>query len=75
MDWREHIHQDPAILCGKPCIKGTRMSVEMVLELLGNGWSVDALAGEYAVTPEQIRAAQAFAAAWMRMDHPTLRTG
>lgn len=63
MDWREHIHQDPAILCGKPCIKGTRMSVEMVLELLGNGWAPDDLAETYRLAPEQIRAAQAFAAA------------
>jgi uncharacterized protein (DUF433 family) len=34
MDWREYIHSDPAILGGKPVIKGTRISVELILEKL-----------------------------------------
>lgn len=39
MNWREHITSDKEILLGKPTIKGTRISVELILELLANGWS------------------------------------
>jgi len=38
-DWRSRIVIDPKILAGKPIIKGTRISVEFVLELLANGWT------------------------------------
>jgi len=36
-DWRNRITLDPDILTGKPVIKGTRISVEHILELLANG--------------------------------------
>ena len=39
MDWREHIHSNPEILFGKPVVKGTRISVDFLLDLLANGWS------------------------------------
>lgn len=39
MDWRSRITLDPEILAGKPVIKGTRISVELILELLANGWT------------------------------------
>ena len=32
MNWQDHIHSDPAILAGKPLIKGTRLSVEFLLD-------------------------------------------
>jgi len=37
MKWEERIAIDPAILSGKPVIKGTRMAVEFVVDLLGRG--------------------------------------
>jgi uncharacterized protein (DUF433 family) len=37
MEWRERIVCDPEILLGKPSIKGTRISVELVLGWLGAG--------------------------------------
>jgi uncharacterized protein (DUF433 family) len=40
-NWEDHIIVDPKILVGKPVIKGTRLSVEFVLGLLANGWSVE----------------------------------
>lgn len=35
---KEHITADPAILAGKPAVKGTRLSVEFILGLLAEGW-------------------------------------
>jgi len=39
MNWRDRIHSDPAILLGKPVIKGTRISVELLLGWLAQGWT------------------------------------
>ncbi len=41
MDYMARIHTVPGILGGKPVIKGTRISVELVLEQLAAGWSID----------------------------------
>jgi len=35
----ERIELNPQILFGKPVIKGTRLAVEFILELLANGWT------------------------------------
>ena len=42
-----HIEANPEILGGKPCIKGTRISVEFVLELIASGGSIDAIVKAY----------------------------
>ena len=39
MDWQDRITVDPKVLVGKPVIKGTRISVEFVVDLLGRGWT------------------------------------
>jgi uncharacterized protein (DUF433 family) len=39
MNWRERIAYDPGVLAGKPVIKGTRLAVEKIVELLAAGWS------------------------------------
>ncbi len=39
MNWQERITIDPAVLVGKPVIKGTRLSVEFIIDLLAQGWS------------------------------------
>jgi uncharacterized protein (DUF433 family) len=46
-DWRERIVIDEEILSGKPVIKGTRISVEFILELLGNGWTYEQVLYNY----------------------------
>jgi len=46
-DWRKRITVDPSILAGKPIIKGTRIAVEFILELLANGWTVDDILRNY----------------------------
>ncbi len=47
MDWRDHIVSDKGILLGKPVIKGTRISVELILELLASGWTEEMLLESY----------------------------
>ena len=46
-DWRSRIAVDPKVLEGKPVIKGTRISVEFILELLANGWTVEDILKNY----------------------------
>jgi len=38
MDWKNRIIIDPKILVGKPIIKGTRLAVEFIVDLLAQGW-------------------------------------
>lgn len=47
MPWQTYITADPAVLTGKPVIKGTRISVDLVLECLGRGWSIDDILAQY----------------------------
>ena len=47
MDWHDRITLDPAVLVGKPCIKGTRMSVEFVVDLLSQGWTTEKILEQY----------------------------
>lgn len=50
------------VLGGKPCIAGTRISVELILEDLSTGSSVADIARAYRLTEAQVRAALAYAA-------------
>lgn len=64
MGWEERITVNPAVRSGKPCIKGTRITVYDVLEYLAGGMSEDKILGDFPdLTREDIRAALAFAAA------------
>ncbi|MEI6842529.1 MAG: DUF433 domain-containing protein [Methanomicrobiales archaeon] len=38
---------DPLVLVGKPVIRGTRISVDLVLELLASGWQESTILNEY----------------------------
>ena len=61
------ISSDTAIMMGKPCIKGTRITVELILRKLGAGRSfADILDAYPRVTEEDLRAALAFAADYMQ---------
>jgi uncharacterized protein (DUF433 family) len=62
MNWEERIVINPSILVGKPIIKGTRISVEFVIGLLGQGWSVEQVLAEYDhLKPEDIQACLSYA--------------
>ena len=57
------IIRDPAVLGGKPIIAGTRISVQLILEKLRDGWTLDDLLSDYPqLTREQVAAALAYAA-------------
>ena len=57
------IISDPAVMMGKPIIAGTRITVELILEKLANGESIEqVLEAHPSLTSEAIRAALDFAA-------------
>lgn len=73
MEWRDRIVCDPGILVGKPTVKGTRLSVELILGWLAQGWTHDTLVEAYPqLTREDVLAALAFAADKMREESYTL---
>ena len=51
----------PGVLGGKPRIDGTRISVELILELLSLEWTIENILEEYDLTREQIFAALSYA--------------
>ncbi len=56
------ISQDPDVLVGKPVIRGTRISVELILRLLGKGHTNEELTKSYRIEREDILACQEYAA-------------
>ena len=59
----ERITIDPAVCHGKPCLRGLRYPVEMILELLSSGMSIEEILADYEdLEREDILAALAFAA-------------
>lgn len=63
IDWRKHIESKPSVLYGKPVIKHTRVPVDLLLEKLSEGHSIESLLKAYPhLKAEQIFAALAFAA-------------
>ena len=62
MKWQERIVLDPNILVGKPIIKGTRLAVEFIIDLLAEGWSETQIFQNYpGLTREDIQACLSYA--------------
>ena len=61
MKWQDYITADPAVVVGKPVIRGTRLAVEFILGLIAQGWPEDEIVRNYRITTEQIRACVAYA--------------
>jgi uncharacterized protein (DUF433 family) len=65
MNWRDRITSDPQVCHGKPCIKGTRIMVSVILDYIAAGETTAEILSQYSnLTSEDIRAAQAYAA-WL----------
>ena len=73
MNWRDFVHSDAKILLGKPVFRGTRISVELVLEELASGASVEeVLEAHPTISREHGRAGLAYAADSIKGDEMVL---
>ncbi len=69
MDWKERITIDPRVLVGKPVVKGTRLAVEFIVDLLAQGWSEAEILRNYpGLTPEDIKACLLYASDILRSE-------
>jgi len=67
MSWQERISIDHTICHGKPCIKGTRIWVSLVLDFLASGDSIESILQEYPnLTQEDLLACIAYSAEIVR---------
>jgi uncharacterized protein (DUF433 family) len=63
MTWQERIVVDPDVLVGKPVVKGTRIAVELVIDLLGRGYTTAQVLEQYDhLTAADVQACLAYAA-------------
>ena len=61
MKWQDKIVSDNKVLLGKPVIKGTRISVEFILDRLANGWTEEDILKNYpTISAEDIQAVFAY---------------
>jgi len=66
-NWKERISIDPNVCHGKPCIKGTRIMVWIIVSCLANGDSIEEILEAYpGLEREDIQAALAYAAEMTR---------
>jgi uncharacterized protein (DUF433 family) len=64
MEWQDRIELRPDVLAGKPVIKGTRLAVEFIVDLLAQGWTEVAIIDNYpGINKDDIRACLAYASA------------
>lgn len=69
MKLRDRIEAKPGVLGGKPVIEGTRISVELILDFLASGTTVEELLKDYPhITREDILACVAYAADTLRSE-------
>ncbi|MCU0866625.1 MAG: DUF433 domain-containing protein [Planctomycetes bacterium] len=69
MNWRERIVADPAVLVGKAVIKNTRISVELVMDLLARGYSPPQVLAQYPhLVADDIQACLGYAAEVLRSE-------
>jgi uncharacterized protein (DUF433 family) len=60
-DWHDRISVDPDILVGRPIIRGTRISVELLMDRLGDGWTMEQILESYPrLTRDDVLAAVRF---------------
>ena len=69
MIWQERIEMTPDVLDGKPVVTGTRIPVELVVELLAQDWSTDEILEQYpALSREDIQACLHYASERLRSE-------
>ena len=71
----DRISVNPNICFGKPCIKGTRIWVSLILDLLANGMTIKEILNEYPqIKEEDIRACIAYGAEMSRKKFVDVQT-
>jgi uncharacterized protein (DUF433 family) len=69
MRWQERITVDAEVLTGKPVIKGTRLAVDFILDLLAQGWSESEIITNYpGLTQDDIRACLHYASSTLKAE-------
>ena len=69
MDWKERIIVDPKILVGKPVVKGTRLAVEFIVDLLAQGWPESEILRNYpGISHEDITACLKYATSILKAE-------
>ena len=69
LDWQERIVIDPDVLEGKPIVKGTRLAVEFIIDLLAHGWTEAELLRNYpGLTHEDVQACLGYASATLQAE-------
>lgn len=69
MNWHDRVVIDPAILVGKPVVKGSRLAVEFIVDLLAQGWSQEDILRNYpGLTHEDIAACLAYASSLLKAE-------
>jgi uncharacterized protein (DUF433 family) len=66
-NWEQRIASDPQVCHGKPCVRGTRIMVSVIMDNLAEGLSPDEIVAEYPpLTLDDVRAAIVYAATLTR---------
>ena len=69
MRWEDCIEAHPDVLVGKPVIKGTRLAVDFIVDLLAQGWSEDDILRNYpGITEADVRACLRYASEVLRLE-------
>ncbi|MGD1996468.1 MAG: DUF433 domain-containing protein [Anaerolineae bacterium] len=69
MNWKDRIVVDPQVLAGKPIVKGTRLAVEFIIDLLAQGWTEEEILRNYpGLTQDDIRACLLYASNSLKME-------
>jgi len=68
-EWQNHIQADPRVMMGKPVFAGTRIPVDLILERISSGETLESILEAHPrLTREAILASFAFVSHWMRSD-------
>lgn len=69
MEWKDRIIVDPQILVGKPVVRGTRLAVDFIIDLLAEGWTEAQILENYpGLTTDDLRACLAYASESLRTE-------
>ena len=69
MKWEDRIVIDPGILVGKPVVKGTRLAVEFIVDLMAQGWSDEDILSNYpGLSQEDLQACLAYVSAMLHAE-------